>query len=431
MRSGDGCHISWLTSQAGPAGRLRGLLAVLLAVGSLATAAVPAAAQNDERYRNDVPGLEWSVSWDGADWEETETGGAADLVLTGGASTVSFLADTLYGGSATDCVDGELANVLAPDDVEDSEALDDPDLGEQDGDRRAYAGYATTSLDEDGDEQEFATTVLCQTIVPDESVLIVYQTVPLADLADDAAAVADLVATIAVGEDVGNQPDPTARPSNDAEAPTGADEDAGTYVSPTYGYELDWDASDWEVETDETLRTLGRDRLTLLANDSTTQVYYEGSEEWDGDLDACVSGLVEELVNDVESDDPIELASGDTISDIAELDDPLTGDPFEFTDQIASAGYTYNIAFEDGSDQDQFIVVDCIVLDGDSGLLLGVSQLGLSDDLGEDIRQRVVDVTASLTYDGEPVETGSVAADRLARADARERWAVAAMTWRD
>ncbi len=412
----------------GAAGPLRGLVAALLILGSHATA-MPAAAQADESYRNTADGLEWSVSWDGADWEETDTGDAADLVLTGGDSTVSFLADTLYDGSATDCVDGELANVLAPDEVEGSEALDDLDLGEQDGDRRAYAGYATTNLDEDGEEQEFATTVLCQTIVPDESVLIVYQTVPLAGLPDDAAAVADLVATIAVGEDAVNQPDPTGQPSASASAPTGADGDAGTYVSPTYGYGLDWSASDWEIETDETLRTLGRDRLTLLASDSATQVYYEGSEEWDGDLDSCVSGLVEELVNDVESNDPIELASGDTISDIAAIDDPLTGDPFESTDQIASAGYTYNIAFEDGSDQDQFIVVDCIVLNEDSGLLLGVSQLGLSDDLGEGVRQRVVDVTASLTYDGDPVDTKRIAPVRKAGAGAR--WPVAAATRRD
>ena len=427
MRSRFGYHITRSTSQARSAGPLRGLIAALLVVGSLATTAIPTAAQADESYRNTAAGLEWSVSWDGADWDETDTGGAADLVLTGGESTVSCLADTLYDGNATDCVDGELANVLAPDEVEDSEVLEDLDLGEQDGDRRAYAGYATTSLDEDGDEQEFATTVLCQTIVPDDSVLIVYHIVPLAGLPDDAAAVADLVATIAVGEDAGNQPDPTAQPSNDAEAPTGADGDAGTYVSPTYGYGLAWDASDWEVETDETLRTLGRDRLTLLASDSATRTFYEGSEEWDGDLDDCVGGLVEELVNDVESDDPIELASGDTISDVAEIDDPLTGDPFESTDQVASTGYTYHIVFADGSDQDQFIVVDCIVLDEDSGLLLGVSQLGLSDDLGEDVRQRVVDVTASLTYDGDPVETGSVAPGAPNGTVVPARWSVAAI----
>lgn len=430
MRSGFGQQVKRPTSRARSASPLRGLITAMLAVGSLATAALPAAAQADQSYRNDVPGLEWSVSWDGANWDETDTGGAADLVLTGGASTISFLAETLYGGNATDCVDGELANVLAPEEVEDSAVLEDLDVGEQDGDRRAYAGYATTSLDEDGDEQQFATTVLCQTIVPDESILIVYHTVPLFDLPDDAAAVADLVATIAVGEDAGNQPDPTAQPSNDAEAPTGADGDAGTYISPTYGYGLDWDASDWDVETDETLRTLGRDRLTLLASDSATQVFYEGSEEWDGDLDACVGGLVEELVNDVESDDPIELASGDTISDIAEIDDPRTGDPFESGGRIASAGYTYNIAFADGSDQDQFLVVDCIVLDEDSGLLLGVSQLGLSDDLGEDVRQRVVDVTASLTFDGDPVETGVVLPGAATGPVVPARWSAVATSQR-
>ncbi len=402
MRERSGRH--------GTTGPLRGLLAALLILWSLATAVTPAAAQADERYQSTADGLEWSVSWDGADWEETDTGDAADLVLTGGDSTVTFLADTLYGGNASDCVDGELANVTAPPDVEGSEPIDasDLDLGEQDGDARAYGGVTVTSLDEDDDEQEIATTVLCQTIVPDESVLIVYHVVLLAGLDDDAAAVAALVADIVIGES--DAPTPTEEPSADDDVPTGADADAGTYVSPTYGYGLGWDASDWDVETDETLRTLGRDRLKLLATDSATRVFYEGSEEWDGDLDDCVSGLVDELVNDVDSDDPIELASGDTITGIEEIDDPLTGDPFESNDRIASAGYTYNLEFADGSDQDQFIVVDCIVLDESSGLLLGVSQVGLTDDLGEDVRSRVVDVTASLTYDGEPVETGSRAA---------------------
>ncbi len=406
-------HGSRSTSRAGSNRPLRGLVAALLIVGSLATAAITAAAQADETYRGTADGLEWSVSWDGGIWEETDTGDAADLVLTGGDSTVTFLADTLYGGNATDCVDGELANVLAPPDVEDSEPIDatDLDLGEQDGNSRVYAGYSVTSLDEDGDEQEFATTVLCQTVTPDESVLIAYHVVPLTGLADDAATVSDLLANIVIGPS--DEPDPTEEPS-DGDEPTGADGDAGTYASPTYGYGLSWEASDWEVETDETVRTLGRDRLTLVSSDSATRVFYEGSEEWDGDLDDCVGGLVDELVNDVESNDPIELASGDIITGIEEIDDPLTGDPFQTNDQMASAGYTYNLEFEDGSDQDQFIIVDCIVLDEGSGLLLGVSQVGLADDLGNDVRGRVVDVTGSLIYDGEPVETGSALINEVA-----------------
>lgn len=382
-------------------GPLRGLVAVVLSAGSL-LATIPAAAQVDDSYRGTEDGLEWSVSWDAAVWEETDTGDAADLVLTGGGSTVSFLADQLYEGNASDCVDGELDNALGNSSVQDSEVLEDVDLGDQDGDRRAYGGEAITTFDENGDEQTVATTVLCETITPGESVLIVYHLVPLAERADDVAAISDLVGNVVIGQSDASRADPTEPPGD----VSGADADAGTYVSPSYGYGLGWDPSDWDVATDETLRTLGRDRLQLLARDAATRVYYEGSEEWDGDLDECVSGLVEELVSDAEADQPIELASGDTISDIQEIDDPLTGDPFEVNDRIASAGYTYNLEFEDGSDQDQFAIVDCVVLDADSGLLLGISQIGLADDLGADIRQRVVDITETLTYDGRPVEAG-------------------------
>ena len=382
---------------------LRGLAAALLIAGSLVWAG-QAAAQTEGSYRGTEDGLEWSVSWDDGDWEETDSGNAADLVLTGGASTVSFLADSLYDGNASDCVDGELGNALDSSSVQDSEELDDLDLGAQDDDARAFASSAITTLDEDGDEQTVATTILCQTITPGESVLIVYHLVPRDDLSDDAAAVTDLVGNIVIGA----SDEPAAEPTGEPDTATGADEDAGAYVSPSYGYGLDWDADDWEVENDETLRTLGRDRLTLFASDGTTGVYYEGSEEWDGDLDDCVGGLVEELINDPDADDPIELASGDTISDIAEIDDPLTGDPFAANDQFASAGYTYNLAFEDGSDQDQFAIVTCVMLDEDSRLLVGISQVGLADDLDEDIRQRVVDITGTMTYDGEPVETGAI-----------------------
>ena len=390
----------------------RGLVAVVLVAGTL-LATVPAAAGAADSHRSTADGLEWSVTWDGAVWDETDSGDAADLVLTGGRSTVSFLADVLYDGDASACVDGELGNATGSPGVQDSEALADLDLGDQDGDRRAYGGAAITTLDEDGVEQATATTVLCQTITPGESVLIVYHLVPLRDLSADEGAVADLVAGIVTGEgaaDTGPRQTPTAEPA----AATGADEGAGTYVSPSYGYGLDWNADDWEVEIDETLRTLGRDRLSLFASDAATRVYFEGSEEWDGDLDDCVSGLVEELVSDPEADGPIELASGDTISDIQGIDDPLTGDPFAATDRLASAGYTYHIEFEDGSDQDQFAIVDCVMLDEDSGLLLGVSQVGLADDLDGDIRQRVADITATVTYDGDPVEKGATADDALA-----------------
>lgn len=372
-------------------------VALLLVTSLLATGRVTAQAEG--QYQGMADGLEWSVRWDTSDWEETGTGDAADLVLTGGASTVSFLADVLYGGDASDCVDGELANAIGTSSVEDSQPLEesDIDLGERDGDGRAWAGYALTSLDENGDEQTFATTVLCQTITDGESVLIVYHLVPLADLPDDADAVADLVAGIVIGE--GDGPEPTAEP--DDEVGIGADEDAGTYVSPSYGYSLSWDPGDWVVETDETIRSLDRDRLELFATDGSTQVFYEGSTEWDGDLDACVDGLIDEVVTDANSDDPIELATGTTVSEITEIDDPLTGDAFASGDGVASAGYSFNLAFEDGTDQDQFVIVDCVVLDEETGLLLGVSQIGLADDLGEDVRLRVVDVTETVRYAGE------------------------------
>lgn len=387
--------------------RLAVALLLVLTVGP-ALSPAPAGAQSGDSYRNTADGLDWSVAWDGGVWESVETGDAADLTLQSDTSTVSFLADTLYDGDAADCVAGELGNASATSSVTGTEDLSgaDIDLGDQDGETRAWAGLAITSADDGGDETVTATTVLCQTITPGESVLIVYHLVPLADLPDIAGAVADLVASIATGDD-----EPVAVETPEAaetdDGATGADADAGTYVSPSYGYGLSWEPGDWEVEADETLRTLGRDRLTLFATDTATRVYYEGSDEWDGDLDDCLSDLVDELL-DVDSDEPLELPNGNVVSDVTEIDDPLTGDGFQETDTSVAAGYSYHIAFDDGDEQDQFAIVDCITLDEDAGVILGVSQIGLLDDDLPELRERVVTITGTLTPGGGAAGTAGV-----------------------
>ncbi|HEV2528919.1 MAG TPA: hypothetical protein VGT61_10785 [Thermomicrobiales bacterium] len=393
---------------------LRWLGTTLLVGGSLLTAAGPAAAQDgDGAYAGEVDGAEWSVLWDSGEWDDVDTGEAADLVLEGGSSTVSFIGDALYGGDAADCLDGEVFNALDTSSVLDSEQTDALDLGDQ-GDGRAYATWDITFLNEEDDQQTNAVTILCQTLEPDASVLIVYHIVPTDELTDDAGAVADLVAGIVIGQS-DDTPDPSTAPDDEGTPEsdgTGADEDAGTYISPTYGYTLAFPADDWEVEADRTLNTLGRDQLTLLASDSSTRVYFEGSDEWDGNVDDCVTELVDELGIDPEATRPVEV-SRNTISDVEAIDDPQTGEAFKSDDSTAAAGYRYEIEFEDGSSQEQFAIVDCHLLDEETGLVLGVSQVGLVDDLENGVRDGVTDITETVEYDGEPIAALAPAPARL------------------
>ena len=381
---------------------LRWVTTALLVGGGLLASAGPAVAR-DAAYTGEVDGAEWSVGWDDSDWEDVDSGSAADLVLEGGDSTVSFIGDALYDGDAADCVDGEFFNALDTSSVIDSEQTDALDLGEQDGDR-AYSTWDITFLDEDEDEQTNAVTILCQTLDPETSVLIVFHIIPSDALEDDAGAVASLVDGIVIGQS-DDTPAPSPTPDDDGtpgSTATGADEDAGTYISPSYGYALAFPPDDWEVESERTLNTLGRDRLTLLSSDSATRVYIEGSEEWDGDVEDCVSELIDELGIDPEATRPVE-TSGNTIRDVEAIDDPRTGDAFESDDMIAAAGYGYEIEFDDGSSQDQFAIVDCHLLDDDTGLIIGISQVGLADDLEDGIRDRVTDITDTIEYDGEPI----------------------------
>ena len=93
-----------------------------------------------------------------------------------------------------------------------------------------------------------------------------------------------------------------------------ADEDEGTYESPTFGYTLEWNADDWTVEDEsEADNNGGRDFLYLFDQDATTQLYAEGSEDsWD-DPEDCVSTLLDELNVDPDDGEVVEDADGEDI----------------------------------------------------------------------------------------------------------------------
>jgi hypothetical protein len=159
---------------------------------------------------------------------------------------------------------------------------------------------------------------------------------------------------------------------------------------------LEWDPDQWTVEDDSTVDEVGRDRLLLERGDHSSRVYFEGSDEWDDDLDECVSVLVEELIGDPEEGETT-FSNGVTVSEIEPLEDPETGDLIEGSDdEMAYVAYSYTYEDEGSSPQEQVLEVQCHLLDEDAGLVVGVSHISLADTFFETDRELVQDIVGCL-----------------------------------
>ena len=159
------------------------------------------------------------------------------------------------------------------------------------------------------------------------------------------------------GTPVADEGTPVARGGTPAAGGAGADENAGTYESQTYGYTLAWDAGNWTVEADnETNPDYPRDYLQLFNVDQTSVLYIEGTDgEWD-DTDACVRSLLDEVKVNTRSD--------------ATVDDPETGDPYEVSENDRSAA-AYTLT-QDGTDIT--VLADCRQ-DPSSDLIVGFTSI--------------------------------------------------------
>lgn len=132
-----------------------------------------------------------------------------------------------------------------------------------------------------------------------------------------------------------------------------SDEDAGSYVSPTFGYSLDWDPDAWTVEDErEPTGQSTRDFLRLATNDAdrdglvTGIVFIEGTDQDWSDPDDCVRTLAREIDVRPSRDEPIE--------------DPETGEPYAISGPDRSAA-AYIRVFEDddGDESEQGAMFEC------------------------------------------------------------------------
>ena len=132
-----------------------------------------------------------------------------------------------------------------------------------------------------------------------------------------------------------------------------SDENAGTYVSPTFGYALAWDSDDWTVEDErEPTGQSTRDFLRLATNDADRDgrvsgiVFIEGTDQDWSDPDDCVRTLAREIDVRPSRDEPIE--------------DPETGDPYEISgDDRSAAAYIRVFENDEGDEVEQGAMFDC------------------------------------------------------------------------
>lgn len=416
--------------------RLIATLAMLL--GTLTVGLQSAAAQSGgDSFTYDEDGLEWSISWDGDTWSEGESD-SADLSLEAAGSFVQFVVLTPATEDPAEC----LANVV-PSFEEGAGAIEADAFEDDNGDPvlDETADYAyelrTISVDLDGEEIGADVIHACY-VLGDDALLWGVGLIPVdLDELDDALELFDGVEIAGepvelglldivsgtgggTGEDeatpeasdddeetpeASDEDEATPEASDDEETPEasdeddvdssdsddagpGADEDAGTYTSPTFGYSLEWDADAYMVENDQTVDTyqLGRDFLQLNNTDTSSILFVEGDDDSWSDTDDCVATLLDEV--EVDPDD-------------GELLDDANGDPFEISDdERSAAAYLVTVTLDDGDESDEIVMVDCR-LDPNSDVIVGfTNRSGFVDSYIEDDYPAVEEILDSLAFGG-------------------------------
>lgn len=156
--------------------------------------------------------------------------------------------------------------------------------------------------------------------------------------------------------------------ANASPAVAQSDGNAGTYVSPTFGYTLEWDPNDWTVEDErEPTSQSTRDFLRLDTNDADREglvsgvVFIEGTDQDWSDPDDCVRTLAREIDVRPSRDEPIA--------------DPETGDPYQISgDDRSAAAYVRVSQDDDGNDAYQAAMFECRA-DPDSDLVVAFTNV--------------------------------------------------------
>ena len=304
----------------------RPLTAAVMTAALLAACFHPASAQDDESgvdgntYTG--PNFGWSVEWDEDVLEfaeEDNTGGVDFLLLKTlddetPAAFFRFFADDGLFADPEECVEGwgeRTADVEGNEDVEVTEEYDVPPAP------RGGASITYTYTWNNGAGRTFPNVEYyqCQWIEEDGPLLSVWVFAEERYFEDAIPLYEDLVETIVIPEpsrDASNE-NPNDDNGGDGNDDSNEDQDSeiaasgldgNQYLSPTYGFSVEWDDGIWTAYPDAELINdgdLGHDRLYLEhVEDGAlySGFYIEAKTDYEGDVTECVAAEADLFFDD-------------------------------------------------------------------------------------------------------------------------------------
>lgn len=299
---------------------------------------------DDDSYTS--PTFGYSLEWDDDEWTATAATSEDDvdtLVLENDISVLTIVGTEQFGENLDRCVRSARRGIERHDDIEDVTPVEDADGDpiEIDEDERAGAVFSIVSEDEDAPDQ--VTQIECRVAIPGDAVIQIVQITPAADFNDQIDPVREILDSITVEGDEEEEetpvPDDEPTPDDDGEeeeAESGVD--ANSYVSPNFGYSIEWDEDVWTFADGDESSEPGFDTLFLESANSGLGII--GAEL--RDPETCVSDFSTFIRNEDDVDDwaPFEDEDGERIE--GERDDGYFA---AFSATITSTGQELEIVY--------------------------------------------------------------------------------------
>lgn len=354
---------------------------------------------DDETYT--APTYGYTLEWDADLWSPREATSEDDvdtLVLSNDVSTVTLVGTAEFGENLDRCVRTARRGIEAGTDVEDvTPTLDgDGEPIEIDEDDRAGGVYSVFLDDPDGPPDLIA-QIECRVAVPGDAVIQIVQVTEAADFNAEITPVRDVLDTITLQDEEPADDEPTpedGEPANDQESAV----DGNTYVSPNFGYTLEWDEDVWEFNPDDESSEPGFDTFFLESSASGVGIF--GTDAF-SDPETCVDDFASILRMEPNVDNwaPFEDEDGERVE--GERD----GGYF--------AAFSLNIA-QTGQDFDLIYYLECRVVVEDESVVLFF--MTTSPDAYDDATRDLDDLLDTLVTPGgeddpEPTPTADADAD--------------------
>ncbi len=147
--------------------------------------------------------------------------------------------------------------------------------------------------------------------------------------------------------------------------PAGGGISGNRYISPVFGYRLEWDGDRWVAADTAVVADPPGDSLTLMAADGTSVLMIQGQERYAGDGKACLEAMGAESLG----------ASG--FDDVEPYDEGELS--FSDPDRVHAAAYTFTHTDAEGVVHDGGIYVECRTLvEGEAVLSATYTHLDLA-----------------------------------------------------